>query len=73
MDLTQLDKFIKQINSMRMCATQGCRGELIPVKVSTFGLGGTASIKYNCNGCSKQEAHFKTSKNGLHNISDISM
>ena len=34
MDLTQLDNFIKQLNSMRMCAT-----ELTPVKVSTFELG----------------------------------
>ena len=38
MDLTQLDKFIKQLNNMRMCATQGCKGELTPIKVSTFGL-----------------------------------
>ena len=74
MDLTQLDKFIKQLNSMRMCATQGCKGELTPVKVSTFGLGGAVSIKYNCNGCGKHEAHFETSsKNELYNTSDISM
>ena len=71
MDLTQLDKFIKQL---RMCATQGCKGELTPVKVSTFGLGGAVSIKYNCNGCGKHEAHFETSsKNELYNTSDISM
>ena len=44
MDLTQLDKFIKQLNSMRMCATEGCKGEL------------TVSIKYKCNGCGKHEA-----------------
>ena len=75
MDLTQLNKFIKQLNnSMRMCATQGCPGELIPTKVSTFGLGGAVSIKYNCNGCGKHEAHFETSsKNELYNTSDISM
>ena len=74
MDLTQLDEFIKQLNSMRMCATQGCTGELTPVKVSTFGLGGAVSIKYNCNGCGKHEAHFETSsKNELYNTSDISM
>ena len=47
MDLTQLDEFIKQLNSMRMCATQRCMGELTPIKVSTFGLGGAVSIKYN--------------------------
>ena len=61
MDLTQLDKFIKQLNEMRMCATQGCKGELTPVKVSTFGFGGAVSIKYNCKGCGKHEAHFETS------------
>jgi uncharacterized ParB-like nuclease family protein len=36
-------------------------GELIPVKVNTFGLGGAVYIKYNCNGCGKHEAHFETS------------
>ena len=57
-----------------MCATQGCMGELILVKVHTFGLGGAVSIKYNCNGCGKHEANFETSsKNGLYNTSDISM
>ena len=32
MDLTQLDKFVKQLNEIRMCATQGCKGELTPIK-----------------------------------------
>ena len=74
MDLTQLDKFIKQLNGMRMCATQGCKGELTPVKVSTLGLGGAVSVKYNCNGCGEHESHFETSsKNKLYNTSDISM
>ena len=58
MNLTQLDKLIKQLNSIRMCATQGCKGELTTVKVSTIGLGGAISIKFNCNGCGKHEAHF---------------
>ena len=57
-----------------MCATQGCIGELTPVKVSTFGLEGAISIQYNCNGCGKHEAHFETSSNNeLYNSSDISM
>ena len=74
MDLTQLDNFVKQLNSMRMCATQGCMGELTPVKVSTFGLGGAVSIKYNYNVCDKQEAHFETSsKSELYNTSFISI
>ena len=29
---------------MQMCATQGRKGELTPVKVSAFGLGGAVSI-----------------------------
>ena len=59
---------------MRMCATQGCKGDLTPLKVSTFGLGGAVSIKYNCNGCGKHEAHFETSsKNELYNTSVINM
>ena len=36
MDLTQLNKFIKQLNSMQMCATQGYKGELTAVKMSTI-------------------------------------
>ena len=31
MDLTQLDEFIKQLNEIQMCATQGCKGELTPI------------------------------------------
>ena len=34
-------------------------GELIPIKVSTFGFGGAVSIKYNCSGYGKYEAHFE--------------
>ena len=49
-----------------MCATQGCMGELVLVKVSTFGLGGAVSIKYNCNGCGKHKAHFQTSSTEQH-------
>ena len=48
-----------------MCATQGCKGELTAVKMSTIGLGGAVSIKYNCS-----EISFK---NRLYNTSDISM
>ena len=72
MDLTQLDRFIVQLNGMRMCATPGCKGKLIPIKASTFRLGEAVSIKYNCNGCGKHEAHFETSsQGGLYNTSEI--
>ena len=74
MDLAQLDKFIEQLNRIRSCVTPGCMGELTPVKVSSVGLGGAVSIKYNCNGCAHQEALFETSsKYELHNTSDISV
>ena len=74
MDLAQLDKFIEQLNHIRSCVTPGCMGELIPVKVSSVGLGGAVSIKYNCNGCANHEALFETSsKYELHNTSDISV
>ena len=56
---------------MNVCHTreQGC-----PVQMSTFGLGGAVSIKYNCNGCGKHKAPFETSsKSKLYNTSDISM
>ena len=59
MDLAQLDKFIEQVNHIRSCVTPGCMGELTPVKVSSVGLGGAVSIKYNCNGCAHQEALFE--------------
>ena len=57
-----------------ICVTPGCMGELIPVKVSSVGLGGAVSIKYNCNGCTNHEALFETfSKYELHNTSVISV
>ena len=48
-------------------------GKLGSVKVRTFGLGGAISIKYNCNGCGKHEAHFQTFSNNEFNTNDISM
>ena len=74
MDLSQLDKFIKQLNHIRVCMTPGCVGELTPVKVNSFGLGGAVSIKYCCNGCANHEALFETSsKYDLHDTSAISV
>ena len=74
MDLTQLDKFIEQLNHIRACVTPGCIGELTPIKVYSLGLGGAVSIKYNCNGCANYEVRFETSsKYEFHNSSDISV
>ena len=61
MDLTQLDKFMKNVNCARVCATPGCRGELTPVHVRSARLGGGVSICYICNGCAQQAAIFETS------------
>ena len=46
MDLNQLDKFIKQVNQIRCCATPGCKGALSPINVKSEGLGGAVSITY---------------------------
>ena len=45
MDLSQLDKFMKQLNQIRVCATPGCKGALTPERVRIAGLGGAVSIK----------------------------
>ena len=61
MDLNQLDKFIKQVNQIRCCATPGCKGALSPVNVKSLGLGGAVSVTYACNGCASQWAILETS------------
>ena len=61
MDLTQLDKFMKQLNAVRVCATPGCKGKLAPVHWKRAGLGGAINIAYNCDGCAGQLALFETS------------
>ena len=62
MDLNQFDKFIKQVNEIRCCATPGCKGALTPVYVRSVGLGGAVSISCTCNGCGNQGVIFETSK-----------
>ena len=61
MDLTGLDEFMKQLNHICMCATPGCKGELIPVHVNIAGQGGAVTIRYSCNGCVSQTAVLETS------------
>ena len=51
MDLNQFNKFIKQVNEIRCCATPGCKGALTPVYVRNVGLSGAVSISCTCNGC----------------------
>ena len=44
MDLNQLDKFIKQVNQIRCCATPGCKGALSPINMKSIGLGGAVLL-----------------------------
>ena len=74
MDLTQLDKFMKQVNEMRVCATLGCKGKLTPVRVKSVGQGGAVSISYVCNGCGSRTALLETSaKYELGDSNDVSI
>ena len=74
MDFTQLDKFMKQVNEMRVCATPGCNGNLTPINVKSIGLGGAVSISYVCNGCGSRTAFFETSsKYELGGINEVSI
>ena len=74
MNLSQLDKFMEQVNSIRSCITPGCNGKLIPVHVRSTGLGGALSISYTCSGCAGHSALFNTSsKYDLSNNNEISV
>ena len=42
-----------------MCVTPGCNGRLVPIDIKSTGLGGAISMKYTCNGCVEQHAHFE--------------
>jgi len=61
MDTELLTQFVEQVNNSRNCATPGCNGNLVPVSVTSKGLGGALSVTYVCNGCKIQEARFDTS------------
>ena len=61
MDLNQLDKFMKQLNQARVCATPGCQGDLEPIHVKSAGQGGAVTIGYTCNGCVGHPILFETS------------
>ena len=50
-ELSQLDKFLEQVNCCRGWKTRGCAGNLVPVHVNSVGNGGGLVIKYACNGC----------------------
>jgi hypothetical protein len=59
-ELSQLDKFIEQVNSCRGCIIPSCKGNLVPVNVDSVGKGGGIIIKYACDGCASKGATLKT-------------
>ena len=59
LDLSQLDRFVNRLNVVRQCPTPACRGNLVATSVRR-GLGGAATITYNCDGCREQETTFDT-------------
>ena len=65
---------MRQLNQIRVCATPGCKGELIPVHVNSAGQGGAVTIRYTCNGCVSQMAVLETSaKYELGNTNEVSI
>lgn len=60
-DLSSFDQFIQQMNRIRRCVTPGCNGRLVPIDITSIGLGGAISVKYTCSGCVEQHAHFEAS------------
>ena len=69
-DLNQFDKFIKQVNEVRCCATPGCKGALTPVYVKSVGLSGAVSISSTCNGCGNRGAIYETSSKYMYELGD---
>ncbi len=61
LDLSQLDKFVKHLNVIRQCPEPACRGNLVSTSVRR-GVGGAATITYNCDGCQEQEVTLDTCK-----------
>lgn len=61
MELPQIQKFIEQINRTRGCKTTGCQGKLVPLFITTHGMGGAATLRYTCDGCMSEVLEFETS------------
>ena len=59
-ELSQLYKFIEQVNCCRGCKTPGCAGNLVPVHVNSVGNGGGLVIKYACNDCASSGCVLET-------------
>ena len=52
--LSQLERFVQSVNTIRGCKTPNCAGALVPVAVKSSGLGGALSIIFVCYGCASQ-------------------
>ena len=72
LDTDALQVFIDQVNSSRTCVTPGCKGNWVPVVITSKGLGGALSVTYRCDGCRIQGARFDTSYQQTGHTSEIS-
>ena len=59
--VSQMCKFIDQINLTSKCATSLCNGKLKLVCVSMIGQQGCVTLQYDCNGCAERRVAFESS------------
>ena len=59
--LSQMCKFIDQINLTSKCATPLCNGKLKLVCVSMIGQQGCVTLQYDCTGCAEGRVAFESS------------
>ena len=71
--LPQLGKFMKVVNSIRSCTTPGCKGNLVAVSVKCRGLGGGIAVRYTCDGCTAKSVTLETHANLCGNKNTVSM
>ena len=67
----QMKKLLEQFNGNRLCTTPNCRGSLVITSVRRANLGGAARLRFNCDGCQKQQITFATCRM-VDNKSEIS-
>uniref|UniRef100_A0A1X7VVR8 Uncharacterized protein n=1 Tax=Amphimedon queenslandica TaxID=400682 RepID=A0A1X7VVR8_AMPQE len=59
--VSQVCKFIDQINVTSNCATPLCNGKLKLVCVSMIGQQGCVTLQYDCIGCAERRVAFESS------------
>ena len=59
--VSQMSKFIDQINTSSKCATQLCNGKLKLVCVDMIGQQGCVTLQYDCTGCAERRVSFDSS------------